>query len=158
MTYTLYKEEQGHAYIKVEMVKHPELLENESKRVLIWFETGNKAHLALRKPKTMDQPVVYLSSNLCRSLGLKAGDEFQAQILPDESPFQFDMPEEFQAVLDTDPAASAVFERLTPGNQRSLIYLVQALKSVDKRIERSLLVASKLRAGIHSAREILRKS
>ena len=85
-------------------------------------------------------------------------DEVQAQILPDESPFQFDMPEEFQAVLDTDPAASAVFERLTPGNQRSLIYLVQALKSVDKRIERSLLVASKLRAGIHSAREILRKS
>lgn len=157
MKYRVNKEDQGHSFLIVETDHHRELLEHGTKRVVVRFESGDKVHLALKQPKTIPHPVVFLSQALCRKLGIREGDEVTATIDPDDSPFQFDMPEEFQAVLDTDPAASAVFERLTPGNQRSLIYLVQTMKSVDKRIERSLLVASKLRAGIHSAREILRK-
>lgn len=137
---------------------HPELVNNGIKRVLILFERGHKAHLALQLPKSMTHPVVYLSQALCRKLGFKEGDEIQAEIIPDESPYQFDMPDEFQAVLDTDPAALAFFEKLTAGNQRSLIYLVQSVLSVDKRIERSLRIANGLKTGIHSAQLILKKA
>jgi hypothetical protein len=92
MIYILSRDDQGHFYLKVEAEKHPEILNTGIKRVQLWFETGQKAHLALKKPKTMTEPVVYLSQTLCRKLGFKEGDEFLAKIIPDHTPYQFDMP------------------------------------------------------------------
>ena len=41
-------------------------------------------------------------------------------------------PEELKEVLDTDPEADSIFNGLTEGNHRSLIYLVTQVKSSDK--------------------------
>ncbi|HMP87120.1 MAG TPA: YdeI/OmpD-associated family protein, partial [Lacibacter sp.] len=56
------------------------------------------------------------------------------------------------AVLESDPEAEALFRKLTPGNQRGLLYLVTRLRSSEKRIERSLHIAEKMKAGITSPR------
>jgi uncharacterized protein YdeI (YjbR/CyaY-like superfamily) len=66
------------------------------------------------------------------------------------------MPEELREVLDTDPEAGRVFDSLTEGNKRGLMYLVSQVKSSDKRIERSFIIAAKLKRGITSPREILK--
>ncbi len=67
------------------------------------------------------------------------------------------MPEELAEVLRTDPEAEVVFNRLTPGNKRGLMALVNMVKSVDKKIERALLIAEKIRRGVHSPQQIMKK-
>jgi uncharacterized protein YdeI (YjbR/CyaY-like superfamily) len=59
-------------------------------------------------------------------------------------------------VLKTDTEAESIFKGLTDGNKRGLIYLVTQVKSIDKRIERSLKIAERLKLGIKSPREILK--
>ena len=65
------------------------------------------------------------------------------------------MPEELSAVLSLDTAAAQKFKSLTPGNQRGLIYLVTQVKTSDKRIERALTIADRLKHGITSPKTIL---
>jgi len=49
------------------------------------------------------------------------------------------------------------FHSLTPGNQRGIIDLVSKVKSIDKKIEWSLKIPSKLKIGITSPKQIVKK-
>ena len=75
----------------------------------------------------------------------------------DDTELQFSVPEEFAEVLATDPAAEKIFNTLTPGNKRGLIALVNMVKSSDKKIERSLLIAEKLKKGVSSPAKVMQK-
>ena len=55
------------------------------------------------------------------------------------------MPEELQVMLDQEPAAAAVFDLLTSGKKRSLIYLVSKVKSVPSRINKALAIVEHLK-------------
>jgi uncharacterized protein YdeI (YjbR/CyaY-like superfamily) len=66
------------------------------------------------------------------------------------------MPEELKEVLDTDDEANKIFHTLTAGNQRGLIYLLSLVKSSDKKIERALKIAERIKLGITSPRLILK--
>ncbi len=91
-----------------------------------------------------------------RKLGLVEGDTANATFRRDRTQLQFDFPKELREVLNTDVKAKAVFEQLTPGGKRSLCYLVSQVKSIDKRVERSLKIADRLKIGKTSARDILK--
>jgi uncharacterized protein YdeI (YjbR/CyaY-like superfamily) len=58
--------------------------------------------------------------------------------------------------LDTDDEANKIFHALTAGNQRGLIYLLSLVKSSDKKIERALKIAERIKQGITSPRLILK--
>ena len=75
---------------------------------------------------------------------LEVGQELEVSIEKDDSKYGFDLPEEFEAVLDQDVVFNKHFHALKPGMQRSLIYLVIKLKSSDKRIGKSLAIAEHL--------------
>ena len=92
----------------------------------------------------------------CRKLKVKEGSKLTATFRADDTEYQFAMPEELSEVLRTDAEASSIFHALSAGNQRSLIYLVMQVKSVDKRIERALKIADRLKYGITSPRVILK--
>ncbi len=99
---------------------------------------------------------VYVAAAVRNQLGLTAGNHIDVGFRPDDTPYQFDMPEELREVLHTDPSAQAVFEGLTDGNKRGLIHLVTLVKSPDKRIERALKIADKLKRGVTSPRLVLK--
>lgn len=88
---------------------------------------------------------INIGSKICKALNLKLGDEIEISFKEDSTEYQFEMPEEFTEVLYQDADAFAVFEGLTDGNKRGLIYLVTAVKSSDKRIERALKICEKLK-------------
>jgi uncharacterized protein YdeI (YjbR/CyaY-like superfamily) len=90
-----------------------------------------------------------------RSLKTK-GSRVTATFSEDDSAYQFEVPEEFQEVLSSDPEAEKIFHSLTMGNQRGLIYLVTQVKSVDKRIERSLKIADRIKHGMTSPKTVLK--
>ncbi len=66
------------------------------------------------------------------------------------------MPEELEEVLNIDLDAHTKFHSLTAGNQRSLIYLVTQVKSSEKRIERALKIAEKIKNGVTAPRHIFK--
>ena len=117
---------------------------------------GNaRLHVALN-PRKEGGCWIYINRATVKSEGLRLGAVMTCILEADESPLQFDVPEEFAEVLATDPEAQAIFSGLTPGNQRGLIYLVTQVKSIDKRIARALLIAEKLKHGIHSPKLIFK--
>jgi hypothetical protein len=91
-----------------------------------------------------------------KKLNIKYGSTVKATFSMDNSKYQFDMPEELEEVLRTDPEANSIFHSLTKGNQRGLIYLVTQVKSSDKRIERALIIAERIKHGIVSPKMILK--
>lgn len=132
------------------------LLANGNKRVVCTLNSTLVLHSAIMKHKEGDY-FITISSKACKQLGLTAGHKVQIHLEVDTSDYQFPMPDELQEVLDSDPEAAAIFEALTDGKKRSIMHLVTLVKSVDKRIERALLIAHKIKMGITAPQLLLKK-
>ena len=155
MQVTVQKSDNGTHYIRVEEQIADAFHEKKVRRVLCRINGHPPLHSALirRKP---GETYIFLGKKHLRNLQIQAQDRVTAELEEDTSPYQFDMPEEFEEVLASDEEAQRIFESLTPGNQRSLIYLVSAVKSSNKKIDRALKIAESLKNGIHSPREVLK--
>jgi Bacteriocin-protection, YdeI or OmpD-Associated/Domain of unknown function (DUF1905) len=137
----------------------------DEKTVNLFLAKGSKRALCLIgettfhcafMPKKEGGHFINLGTTICKQLKLKEGDEITLSFKEDESEFQFEMPEEFLEVLYQDPDADVVFQGLTDGNKRGLIYVITLVKSSEKRIERALKVAEKLKLGVTSPRLVLK--
>jgi hypothetical protein len=156
MNYVLQKFDGSMHYIMLDDKTVAALTKNNNKRVICTLNNVTTLHCALMHKKEGGH-FIAIGAAICKKLKIKAGATVSASFIIDTTKYQFEMPEELQEVLDTDPMAQKIFTSLTPGNQRGLIYLVSMVKSVDKRIERALLIAQKIKAGIISPRLILKK-
>lgn len=152
--YLLEKSDNGTHFIVLDPTLSEELLAAGHKRLIASIGTVS-FHCALLPMKGRGH-FVYVAAAVRKQLGLTAGDYIGIKFSPDDTPYQFDMPEEFREVLDTDPSAQEVFEGLTDGNKRGLIHLVTLVKSPDKRIERALKIANQLKRGVTSPRLVLK--
>lgn len=138
----------------------------DAKIVDSFIQAGNKRAICILNnevefhcgfmPKKDDGYFISINKAICKKLNLKEGAQVTATFYPDNSVYQFKMPEELNEVLNLDADANQIFQTLTKGNQRGLIYLVAQVKSIDKRIERALKIAERLKAGITSPRIILK--
>ena len=91
-----------------------------------------------------------------KSLGVFPNDYFQLQFFEDTSKYGVEMPEEFDAVLQSDPEAMELFESLTMGKKRGLIYAILRYKSSQTRIDKALILCENLKRGIRDPRELFR--
>jgi uncharacterized protein YdeI (YjbR/CyaY-like superfamily) len=89
--------------------------------------------------------VILVNKRVRNSLGIVAGDTVKLSIVADESKYGLPMPEEFAEVLAQDPDGDRLFHALTPGKQRSLIFVVTSGKDVDRRIHRALIILDHLK-------------
>lgn len=87
---------------------------------------------------------ILVNKTIRKKLGLKDGDKVELSIEKDDSEYGMPMPESFQVLLDQDEIGNKHFQALTPGKQRSLIYIVQKVKSVDKQINKGLAILDHL--------------
>jgi Bacteriocin-protection, YdeI or OmpD-Associated/Domain of unknown function (DUF1905) len=130
-------------------------IENGIKRVICRLNDSVDFHCALM-PKKEGGYFINIGSTICKKQNLKLGDEINVSLKHDTTEYQFEMPEEFTEVLYQDPDAFTIFEGLTDGNKRSLIYLVTMVKSSEKRIERALKIVEKLKIGITKPQLIMK--
>lgn len=79
------------------------------------------------------------------ALGIEAGDSITVEIAKDESKYGMPMPAELQEVLDQDPEGAELFEGLTPGKQRGMLYYIGKFKDIDRRIHCSLVLLEHLK-------------
>jgi hypothetical protein len=155
MNYTLQKLPTSMHYIMLDAKLVTKLTKDNNKRVICTINKTEKLHCAIM-PKKDGGHFVMISSSICKKLKLKVGTEIEASFVIDKTEYQFDMPEELKEVLDTDEEANKIFHTLTAGNQRGLIYLLSLIKSSDKKIERALKIAERIKLGITSPRLILK--
>lgn len=80
----------------------------------------------------------------------------QIVLREDDSEFGHPVPEEWQAILDFDEEAAAIFSELTPGKQRSVLHMVGAAKREETRINRALKIAENLKLGIRNPQQFLK--
>ncbi len=116
---------------------------------------------ATRLVCTMDESVYYscglnhfgdgsffiiLSTANLKKLGKQLGDEVSFEIVEDPNPLGVKVPEVLEVLLAQDPQANEIYQKLTDGKKRSLIYSVKAIKDIDKQVKRILAFLEEQRA------------
>jgi len=91
-----------------------------------------------------------------KELGISPNDYFQLQLFEDTSRYGADMPEELEAVLESDPGAKMIFDAFTAGKKRSIIYMIGRYKSSQTRIDKSLILCENLKIGLRETRILLK--
>lgn len=128
------------------------------KRVIVEIAFNNKSvkfHAALQKYQG-HYHVMFNKQNQ-KTLGILPNDYFEVTLTPDTSKYGVEMPEELDAVLQSDPEAYDIFESLSDGKKRSLIYYILKIKSSQNRIDKSLIITENLKRGIRDNKELIKK-
>ena len=89
--------------------------------------------------------VIVVNKTKRTKLGLADGDKITVELSPDVSKYGLPMPEELDEVLKQDPHGDRLFHALTPGKQRSMLYLIGKVKDIDRRIHTALICLDHLK-------------
>ncbi len=118
--------------------------EGKFRRVVCSINGGDSFQCALMP--WGEQFYIIVNKKKRDQIGVVAGDEVDVLLVKDESKYGLPMPEEFAEVMRQDPNGDRMFHALTPGRQRSLIYLITNVKDIDRRIHTALIVLEHLKA------------
>ena len=113
-----------------------ELGKEKTSRVKVTFNQMEVAHISVKSRG--EERYLVVNASLRKKLNLDEGEPVHVRIEAEKSEYGMPMPEELALMLAEDERANIYFHELTPGKQRSLIYLVSQLKSVDARIRKAL--------------------
>jgi hypothetical protein len=96
-------------------------------------------------PAGDDKWFINVNKSIRSKLKIDVGSVLHVRLEPDESEYGLPVPEELSEALKQDPEGNELFHKLTPGKQRTLIYIVQSKKGSDLRISRSLIILEHLK-------------
>ncbi len=113
-------------------------------RFMCSLNNGKHFHASLM-PAGEGVYFIKINKELRQKHKIKLGDVVSVNIKKDESKYGIPLPEEMEELLSHDPEGDRFFHQLTPGKQRSLLYLVDKIKSKDKRIEKSFIILEHLK-------------
>lgn len=137
--------------------KHAENIINDEKRAKLKVSyQGNEIEFfaAFRLDKKSGDYKLMFSKAKQKELGVTINDEITVQLFKDNSKYGVEMPEELEAVLISDFEAFEIFESLTPGKQRSIIYFIKRVKGVQKKVDKALLLCENLKRGNTQVKEL----
>ncbi|NNE27178.1 MAG: DUF1905 domain-containing protein [Saprospiraceae bacterium] len=132
-------------HIIVPMKIYDQLTSDGKKRVLCTIEDNETFHAGFM-PDGKGNYFIKLNKERMLNYALSLGEMVEVKLEKDHSKYGMAMPEEFQAVLDSDFEGANYFEALTDGKKRSLIYAVDSVKNGDKRISKALTILDHLKA------------
>ncbi len=89
--------------------------------------------------------LIIINTKNQKKWGLNIGDEVEATIELDHSKYGMKMPEELDALLEQDREGLAAFEKITDGQRRFIISYVDGVKSIQKRIDRAIMMIENLK-------------
>ncbi len=128
-------------YVPLELIS--EFGTEKNPRAKVTFNKKEVAHISVKSKG--DDRFVVIKSKLRTNLGLVVGELTHVIIEKDDSKFGMPMPEEFGEMLAQEEEAERYFNALTPGKQRSLIYMVSQLKNSEPRVKKALAIIEHLK-------------
>ncbi|MEM7656469.1 MAG: YdeI/OmpD-associated family protein [Bacteroidota bacterium] len=145
----------GTCYLSFQPEEIAPFLMLESSKVKVSLNGEESFHAALM-PKRSGEYFITIGKRIWAPLRLTDGDLVEVHLAVDDESYQVEAPAALMEVLNTDPEAQTIFEQLSPSRQRSLIYLIQGVHSLDKQIKRALRIAKSLKMGISHPEEVLK--
>lgn len=115
-----------------------------TQRVVCRFNEAAEHQTALL-PYRRNVYVVRVNRQLQKKLGVSPGEQVEVSLKKDETLFGLPVPEELEELLRQDAEGRSLFHSLTPGKQRTLLYIVGSVKDPDKRIHRALAIVQHLK-------------
>ncbi|UII75452.1 YdeI/OmpD-associated family protein [Flagellimonas sp. HMM57] len=132
-------------------------VENKHKRVRVvasFEDRSIEIYAALLKRK--NAYFMMFGKKNQKALGIFPNDYFQLQLFEDTSKYGVAVPEEFDAVMLSDYDAYNIFEGLTDGKKRGIIYMITRYKNSQTKIDKTLLLCENLKRGIRDNKELLK--
>lgn len=115
----------------------------KDKRVVCTINRTITIHSALLQKSGLY--FILLNQPLVKKQKWVFGDTLIIHLVPDDSTYGMPISEEFQEVLASDPEGSDWFHQLTPGKQRSLLHVINKIKSSQLKIQRSFVILEHLK-------------
>jgi len=78
---------------------------------------------------------IIVATRYMKKIGKQAGDTITFEISEDPNPLGVEIPEVLSVLLEQDEDAKTIFDGLTDGSKRTLIYTIQRTKNIDKQVE-----------------------
>lgn len=104
-------------------------------------------YAAVKRDKNTDDYKMMFGKRLQKELGVLQNDYFEIQLFEDKSKYSVDVPEELEEVFKFDAEAFKIFETLTTGKKRSIIYAIARYKNSQTRIDKALIICENLKRG-----------
>lgn len=110
-----------------------------NRRVICTLNDKESFHAGLLPNKEYGY-FININKEIRKKLGLQIGDEVSVSLIKDESKYGIAICEEFEMALEMDPVAADYFHDLTPGKQRSLIYIASKPKRSETRLNKTMVI------------------
>jgi hypothetical protein len=133
-----------HLYIPIpENVFNEMIMLSPDKRIICTLNDDYAFHCAMIPKSTFHY--ILLNAEISKKLKLNVNDEINIELISDKTEYGIDISEEFQEVLSTDKIGKELFKKLTPGKQRSLIYMINKVKNPQTKIDKSFMILEHLK-------------
>ena len=118
--------------------------EDNDRRVVCTLN-GKKTFQCALMPKGDGNFFININKEIRTKLKLNLGSTVEVSLVKDESEYGLPMPEELASLMQIDPEGDKLFHALTPGKQRTLLYIVGKPKNAELRIKRAIAVIDHLK-------------
>lgn len=115
------------------------------KRVVCTLNDGAAEYQCALLPKGDGILVIVVNKKICTRLRLKPGSSVQVSLRKDDSQYGLPMPEELAELLLQDEEGDRLFHALTPGKQRTLLYIIGNFKSSERRLHKAVIIIEHLK-------------
>lgn len=119
-------------------------IQGDNRRVICKVNGHEPLHAALM-PHGEKEYTIYVRKELKLKWGLEEGEKVSVLLTKDHSEFGMPLPESFEILLAQDDEGRALFQSLTMGKQRSLIYIVTRVKNIDSQLAKGLAILHHLK-------------
>ena len=127
----------GHVVIEDNIVQH--IKSRKIARLICTINGKVKTHCALLS-KGDGTYYVMVNKTTQKKLGVVMGENLSVVLEEDKSKYGMPMPEEMAEIIAQDPEVEKLFHSLSPGKQRSLLYIIGKHKTSDSRIKKAILI------------------
>jgi len=131
-------------HVVVPLEQAAPFLQGSDRRVVCTLNDAAEFQCALM-PRGDGAFFINVNKKLRDKLKLDLGSSVRISLRKDDSDYGLPMPEEFQELLLIDDEGNQLFHALTPGKQRTLLYIVGNVKSSEKRLNRALAIVDHLK-------------
>ena len=114
-------------------------------RLICTFNGKQPSHCALMSHGDGNY-FILLNKERSKKLGVSIGSPVLLHIEADQSTYGMPMPEEMAELMRQDPEADRHFHALTPGKQRSLLFIIGKPKGSETRLKKAIGICEYLKS------------
>lgn len=107
----------------------------QSSRLLCNIEDKVSYSCALNRHSDGDFFII-MAGRYVKKLKKQSGDEIEFEVCEHPNPLGVDVPEVLEVFLSQDPDAKDIYDTLTDGRKRTLIFSINRVKNIDLQIQK----------------------